>query len=281
MTLFALPSWRRVASGFHKVRERLFTRDSRGVTEATRRRLMIDPLEQRTLLSVTAGLLEDLLVNQVVNESAQATSSVIFRNTDYALDSTAQAVAADNDGDFVVAWTRYDPMLDANGDPVFDIFGNPLTDANVYARYFTDETQQIVLPDQLLDDDLPSSSGKFSLVANGPELQKLTVTATYEPFVLVQDNMADDPLTVPVEQNEFVLQFDQNGSGSIDPGEEVTIVYDELRPIEEFAEDLEVALQGIGGALVDVQVHPINPHEFLIEFGDASRSRRSWWTRLR
>ena len=84
--------------------------------------------------------------------------------------TAGQSLAVDNDGDFVVAWTRYDDV---------DSSGNP-TDANIYARYFTDEVQRLtLLPSQLAEDNdgLASTLGSFTLEYAAPEIQMLSITA--------------------------------------------------------------------------------------------------------
>ena len=223
------------------------------------RRLLVDPLERRQLLSVTPAHYQDVLVNQVVNENLQGTFANAFDFQQY---STSESVAADNDGDFVVTWTRYDPVLDAGGNPVLDPqTGEPMTEANIYARYFTDEVQRLMFPNEVLSDSIDQYA-RFSVVAGGTEVQKIWISATYEPSASFQ---------TPIS-GTFTLQFDVNQNGVIDgAAEEVTIAYDEMAPLADNVEAIEVGLQGLGGALADVTVRGINPHEYLVEFGDASR----------
>ena len=52
-----------------------------------------------------------------------------------------KSVATDNNGDFVVVWQQNDPV--GVTDPTT---GQPMTDANIYARYYTDAVQRIDLP---------------------------------------------------------------------------------------------------------------------------------------
>jgi hypothetical protein len=97
--------------------------------------LTIDPLEQRHLLSVTAGQTITIGTNDVFGSTtmAQAASTV-----------SAQSVATDDNGDTAVTWTAqnvtYDKELSkAAGDDVF------VYDTNVYAEYLTHNTQELSL----------------------------------------------------------------------------------------------------------------------------------------
>ncbi len=246
MSLFAWPKWQRLASGFHKVGERFSARSRRGATQASRRRLLFDPLEERTLLSVSVNQLDDGLVNQY-NSGAQSTIS-------------AQSVAVDDDGDFVVVWTRIDDVVDEFGDPIVDPeTGDYMTDANIYARYFTDEVQQITLPEAVaLDNDADASTfGEFTLTYGGNEVQELLFSATYQPFLT---EGFQEPLI-----GEITLTFD---GATTDP----FLYYDPLFvDIDEQAADIQERLRDdIGGALADVEVRAIDGYTFEIYFGDAS-----------
>ena len=190
-----LAPFRRTRQKFHTSRER--------------RRLRVDALEERTLLSVTPVDILDKLVNQSLIPSGGTIAG--------------QSLAVDADGDFVVVWTRYDTLTDPNtGLPIIDpMTGQPQTEANIYARYLTDEVQRITLPSAVLNDTVPTQYGRFSLIYGGTTLvQKLTISATYEPYVYSQQNIA----------GTFVLQADANGDGIISPTERATIIY-ERRPI--------------------------------------------------
>ncbi len=89
------------------------------------RRLMLDQLEERTLLSVAPGGVSDTLVNQsLLTVPGTATSQV--GNTGIILAESGGAalagksVATDNNGDFVVVWSQDDGVYDANGKAVID-----------------------------------------------------------------------------------------------------------------------------------------------------------------
>ncbi|MGQ9562429.1 MAG: hypothetical protein ACUVQG_00745, partial [Thermogutta sp.] len=230
-----LASFRRTQQKFHTSRER--------------RRLRLDALEERTLLSVTPVDILDKLVNQSLIPSGGTIAG--------------QSLAVDADGDFVVVWTRYDVIYDpSTGLPMIDpLTGQPQTEANVYARYLTDEVQRITLPSGVLNDTVPTQYARFSLIYGGTTLvQKLTISATCEPYTTVQQNIA----------GTFVLQADANGDGTISPTERATIVYDETTDIDTLASGIQTALQGIGGPLQNARVTPINAKEFIIEYGSAA-----------
>ncbi len=266
MSLLRSPKLRSLRSRLASIRDRFGGKSRQGSGPLKYRRLTVDPLEDRVLLSVSPADWDDVLVNQNLVNAPQVTVD-------------GQSIAVDDDGDFVVAWTRYDPVyqLDTNGDPVLDpITGNPvpvvdpatgepMLDANVYARYFTDEVQRLTLPDVVVADpvgDVNDVGGSFTLRYGGNEVQKISITATYEPFSYFQDAVA----------GAVTLGFDVDGNGSIIPGETTTIVFDEwTQEYSTIARSFQTALQGLGGALTDVQVRGISPQEFLVEFGDLSQ----------
>jgi hypothetical protein len=174
-----------------------------------------------------------------------------------------RSVAADADGDFVVVWTRIDPVLDSAGNPVVDPrTGLPMQDANIYARYFTDEVQRIFLPSEVLIDNALGLA-RVDLVVNGTEIQKLVISSTYEPYTTraLQSLVA----------GTLVLGYDVNRNGIIEePVEVTTFAYDENRSPEDNARLLQTQLRVLGGDLSDVGVKPIGPREYLIEFGASS-----------
>jgi len=234
----------------------------------------IDPLEERRLLSLTVMDLDDGLVNEQFGADQ--------------ITATAKSIAVDHDGDFVVVWTRNDrvEVNPATGLPWVDPrTGITLTDENIYARYFTDEIQQITIPAGLLGDsnsDGNNSAGdtiaRFSMVYGGPEIQKITISSAYEPSSYFSSEVS----------GSFTLGFDLDGDTLIDPITETTgeiyfdesSAYDLLDPnamapevnamaIEYALWELDLAA-GSGTALSDVTVEALNPHEFLIHFGTAS-----------
>ncbi|MBN2477131.1 MAG: proprotein convertase P-domain-containing protein [Pirellulales bacterium] len=290
MSMFRLPNLQSIASKIERLRERFSHRRRRGisVSESTFRRLMVDPLEERQLLSLSAGHVDDMLVNQSIidphaDEDGLATSPTL----------AGQSLAGDNDGDFVVVWTRYDEFVDANGDPIIDpATQDVLTDANVYARYFTDEVQRITLPAGVTNDNVDGNYGTFSLRYGGNEVQKISITASYMPAFDPESPYSYDYYNYtsyqPDISGSFVLGFDVDGNGVISSGTETaTIIYEETPPLDlvtglptspgkhlrNLADRIETALRALPtdvGNASDVTVEAVNAHEFLIHFGDAS-----------
>ena len=104
MSLFRLPQIRTIASKVAHLRGRLGRRTGLDISPRTSRRLMIDPLEERQLLSLAPADIEDTQVNQTFSDSAfPYVDSVSSRETLMSSQSTlsSQAVGVDNDGDFV------------------------------------------------------------------------------------------------------------------------------------------------------------------------------------
>jgi hypothetical protein len=170
------------------------------------RRLGIDPLEQRQLLSLAPADWTQILVNERFAENQDMVAG--------------RSVAVDADGDFVVVWTRIDPVLDSAGNPVTDPrTGLPMQDANIYARYFTDEVQRIFLPSEVLIDN-GVGLARVDLVVNGTEIQKLVISSTYRPYT----SRALQSLVT----GTLVLGYDVNRNGVIEePFEVTTFAYDE------------------------------------------------------
>ncbi len=249
MSLLRSPKLRSLRSTIESIRDRLAGKPRQAGRQLKPRRLAVDPLEERVLLSVVPADYDDVLVNQITSTETQGTIS-------------AQSVAVDNDGDFVVAWTRYDEYLATN--PLTGA-SSLETDANVYARYFTDEVQRITLPDSVTaDTDSNDFGGSFSLTYGGNELQKLELSTTTVP------NTAPFGATSSMA-GSIVLGFDVDGNGVVIPGETTTVVFDEAtEDFTEIAGNIQTQLRGLGGALNDVTVQGINPHEYYIQFGDLS-----------
>ncbi|MBN2217026.1 MAG: trypsin-like serine protease [Pirellulales bacterium] len=259
MSLFRLPKLRRIASHVGHFRDRFAGRSStRGATERSYRRLALDPLEQRQLLSLSPMGPVDHLVNESFVGDVGSDYEV------YDLDTlSGQSVAVDDDGDFVVTWTRYDYVLDpTTGNYIIDpISGGYMTDANIYARYYTDEVQRLDLPVELANDAVSGAYGNFSLIVGGNEVQKLTISSAPEPY---WPEELYDPIT-----GTFTMGFDVNGNGSIGAGERFTMIYDEWY-MQANEDMMQAGLRGLGGALTDVVVDCVAPNEFYVYFGDQS-----------
>ena len=231
------------------------TRRSERTSNTKQRRLTLDPLEERQMLSVSVVDGTDQIVNDLLgpNQTTAELSSYSYNS---------KSVAVDNDGDFVVTWTRQDPVIDPiTNEQATDWRGFPLYDANIYARYFTDEVQRISLPEEIVSAD-PNNPGRFELTFGGDEVQMLK---------FYQSN---NPSTGGLEliQGTFQIGFDLNNDGQVSAaqGEWTTVYFDESLPIEDSALNIENALQGLGGVLDDVTVEAISSTEYLIHFGDAA-----------
>ena len=207
-----------------------------------------------TLTDPQTGPVDDdaILVNQVYSENQMT--------------SAAQSLAVDNDGDFVVTWTRYEGV-DADGNP---------DDANIYARYFTDEVQRLSLPSQMAEDTdgVASTLGSFTLEYNAAEIQTLSITAGVQPFTTDDVYGAVDEDEVGQIAGSFVLGYDLTGDGTIgdDPGinEMVTIRDFNEASMEANAATIQIALRSLGGELTGVTVRPINPRDYQIEFAEGT-----------
>jgi len=246
MSLLRFANLRTIRSTLESLGGRFRRKADPGVKPLKHRRLLVDPLEERTLLSVSPADWADTQINQSVIDYLPGNGTI-----------AGQSIAVDNDGDFVVVWTRYDEVVDpGTGDPILDpATGFALTDANIYARYFTDEVQRLTLPDEIAVNNVDGEYGTFALVYGGAEVQKLSITAGTEPFWGPSDI-----------DGWFRLGFDGNGDGTID-GETPAIFFDETVPLEDNVEQIETAVQGLGGAFLNATVQGLNPHEFLIKFG--------------
>src|SRR3972149_2149968 len=118
MSLLRKPRFQRVGSTWESIVDFFSGRNRRRARGGRNRRLMIDPLEQRTLLSltVTPVNLSDQLVNQTPGDqwtgdliTEDPTDTTIMPSLSSSTGvSTTQAVGVNNNGDFVVTWTRYD-----------------------------------------------------------------------------------------------------------------------------------------------------------------------------
>ena len=137
------------------------------------RRLVLDQLEERTLLSISPGGTTDQLINQGLLNIPSITPTQV-NSTGFATAMVAgKSVATDNNGDFVITWSQNDQVYDSSGHLVYASNGYPMTDDNVYARYYTQEMQRI---------DVPVGTTGFNLQYNGNEVQELTFSAGTPPY---------------------------------------------------------------------------------------------------
>jgi hypothetical protein len=224
------------------------------------RRLMIDQLEERTLLSISAGGVTDQLINQnTITLPAQLSTNAsqlqqgIYAQVAEAL-VTGKSVATDNNGDFVVTWSQNDGVLDANGNVITDPnTGLAMTDDNVYARYFTNAMQRI---------DIPTGVSSFQIHYGGDEIQKLTISAATQPYEPV--GSANNTIA-----GSFSLNFGGFKTGAIP--------FDETDDMATNASNIQAALRALGNnsniaALQDITVQAVDADNYLINFGGKSNS---------
>ncbi|MBN2581092.1 MAG: trypsin-like serine protease, partial [Pirellulales bacterium] len=223
-----------------------------GAASRKPRRLIIDPLEQRQLLTLTVSMLSDHLVNETLGPGQTLPDSSIAT-------SAAQSMAVDHDGDFVVAYTRVDTS-------------EGVSDQNVYARYYTDEVQRITLP---------GGTSKFSLIYGGTEIQNISITAT-TPGLLVDDPSTPADGLSPVN-GFFKLTYYTWDGVSATPYTTETIAYYEdafnaaslPAGYKNPAVAIQDALRKLGEdnnlpALKDVTVIGIDPQNYQVIFGEGS-----------
>jgi hypothetical protein len=282
MSFMRLPKFQRVGSSWESIVDFFTGKKNRRAKGGhnKNRRLMLDPLEERMLLSLSVGNLHD----QFVNQSLIQISSMIDPQTNLPIglqDSTTigstvagRSVAAAHNGDFVTVWTQNNYVIDpATGSYYTDpATGNVITDSNIYARYFTDEVQRITLP---------AGSTKFSLVYGGNMTQKITFSS-----------QSSTSVALPDIQGVFKLAFDMNNDGLINNPADLTTFNPNL-PVEvtkaidfnelyysigsaygnyDPATAMQEALRSLGGIMADVKVAALSPRELQVEFGDASQN---------
>ena len=125
-------------------------------TPLRHRGLRIEQFEERMLLSVAPQPPTRCLSTRAAHSNTSA--------------PTGQAVAGDNNGDFVVTWQQYDNN------------GAGGTDSNIYARYYTNAVQRIDLPAGL------SAGTTIGLQYNGNAVEKISISAETKPFTNVYDS---------------------------------------------------------------------------------------------
>ncbi|MGA2253720.1 MAG: hypothetical protein ABSG53_03585, partial [Thermoguttaceae bacterium] len=217
-------------------------------------------MESRCLLSVTPADLTAVLVNQTFGADQVTT--------------TAQSVASDDSGDFVVAWTRTANVLNSSGNPVINpATGVPYQVNNVYARYFTDTVEQIDLPGpgtlnnngQYLPngiatnfDNNSATVGSFSLTYNDETIDQIAVTAGIPPELSAgqpgQGGLTGIPQAAPLISGDFTLFFNATGNdtigqndlgvdGQYDQSDLLHVSFDETTPTFA-AQQIQTWLQG-------------------------------------
>ena len=195
------------------------------------RRLCIDPLEERQLLTVTADtgltIASSLAANNYLNSSSSSDIASVAT-------VSSQAVATDDSGDEVVTWTQTDPVWDAE-------LNQYIYDQNIYAEYLTHDTQQI---------SLDPNATSFYLVYGGTTItQKLSFNQSSTSNSDIAGNV-----TLTFGAYSITVNYDSS-----------TSYY------ETFASNLQSALQASGNSqLADAVVTPIDNQNFTIEFSATS-----------
>lgn len=208
------------------------------------RRLKIDALEERTLLSTTTGSTlsvvnaEDILVNDQWQD--------IRGDID---------VATNEAGDVIVTWAAADRLIDPSNQMgtsyLTDSKGNYIEDLNIYARYLTDEVQQISLPDILKPTNGLTNGGTFELIYAPAEVQRLSFYSTTQP-----NTTYDAPIAGSIEIGLYVegsLYFK-------------SFYYNEYLTPTDNAANLQTVIRSFGGKYKTAEVSAYNAHEYNITF---------------
>ena len=231
---------------------RIMKKDDAGARSQKARKLCIDHLEERQMLSLTVATTDNLLVN----------SSWQDIRGDVAVDSNEA-------GDVVVAWTAADRLANPDYDPndptsspyLTDSNGNYVEDLNIYGRYLTDEVQIITIPEECvpgttLGDGTKVQTGSFELIYNAHETQRLSIFSSN--FV----HGEDDTYSTTNSQSVFYL-------GLYAEGELTWVLYrydSNLLPSDNAA-NLQETLRAIpGNEYKDVVVTAYSETDFDITF---------------
>jgi hypothetical protein len=249
------------------------------------RRLLIDPLEERQLLSVNTVTPNEQTVaapDYFTNMNSTPTMSsnvfMIAGNDSYGgvtyieTEWSTDYMASNNQGDAIITWAQDDFVYQMNEDGTYqldpatglpirkiDRFGNFYSDYNIYAQYLTDEVQRVTIPQELLNDNI-AKSGSFKLVYAPHEVQKLsikTVTASNYNSLGTGANV--------VGQFQIGGVNDINGDGMM---EWTTVTFNENLSPAYNAEILRRAISALGGEYANVTVTADSSKDFLITFGD-------------
>ena len=155
MSFFHLPKFPRSHSTHRRGRGGRRLPATHSVREAAFRRLHVDTLEDRRLLSLTLPSTTDTLVNNGISLGSHASTV------------TGQATATDPAGDFLVTWSQTDTLPSGQ------------SESNIYARYFTNQEERIFLPAAAANTNAGGTIfGQFSLrlFGNQGDVQELSIT---------------------------------------------------------------------------------------------------------
>ena len=206
------PSTRNVGSRWERLRDSFsFGRRPDSIRRRFRR-LRIDALEQRTLLSVSPVNVSDVLANMspilTPAYTYDPTSGSYTQNLPAV---TAKSVAMDNNGDFVVAWQQQDGSSTSS-------------DYNIYARYFTAAMQRITLPSNM------TAGSSFQITYNGDYVQELSFGTGSQPLLPLTS-------TQPLINGTVVLDC---------AGQTIPLAFDEYNDPQVSAANIQTTLQNYG-----------------------------------
>ncbi|MDR1959704.1 MAG: hypothetical protein LBQ54_11800, partial [Planctomycetaceae bacterium] len=273
------------------------------------RKLTLDTLEERQLLSINTVMTSEQFINSSYNPTM--TNSLVelegyeFLNggTYYETIWGNDSVAGDNQGDFVSVWAQNDYVTNPaytlyhenyaeydagyrRAHPNFvgskvpeperyltDTDGNLYNDWNIYARYFTDEVQRVEFPTQLTNDNLPNELGRLTLLYSPHEVQKLTLKTANVPFEYEAMYLGGYYTETTNFTENITGSFQIGGIDTDGNGQQdwVTVQYNEAEGPERMAENIRVALSSLGGKLSDVSVTATSANDFTITFGDSAK----------
>ncbi len=200
-----------------------------------KRHLVIDPLEERQMFTLTP--IDGTYLGQLSEQLATDIPANLIST-----DGTRanQSLAADSKGDYVVAWAQQDGA-----------------DYNIYAKYYTDETQRITLPPEALTNNT-SDNAKFSLVYGGNEIQQITFSSATTGLIF---------------SGQYTLSYTASNGTTYTTG---AIAFNVAFPAANITA-MQTALRALGttnniAALQDVVVAESqnDPLNYLIYFGDNS-----------
>ena len=200
-----------------------------------KRHLALDPLEERHLLSLTIGSVDDVLVN---TEWQDIRGEV------------AADVNASND--VVAAWTAADQLTD----PVTgEVIGE---DLNVYARYLTDETQVVTIA---IETTQIGKGASFELLYGSAAVQRLSFysstpiksnSTVYDSdtglYSYVSNKNIVGEVTLSLNGNEFTFEYDSTLTPTVN------------------ARNIQKAIRSLGADYAEIEVTAFSETEFDITY---------------
>ena len=290
MTMFRFPLMKQVFSELFSKKEKKNNRKER--------HLVMDALESRELLTVTAASTASFYVNEL---PIYETSSDIIEQIQNLRDNNLSVdydLGGDEDGDLVVVWERPDIIYTTKEgetsqfQPVIDgTTLSPALDWNIYARYLTNETQRLYLdydayttgtysnislfygqmqnldPDSMVEDPTVDTKIASGLV------YKISFTSEAQPLTANQDSInarfsiyAYDS-TGQSTVSTFTFNEEYAKTLSID-AETDQDVLNYTNSMETNAAELQAKLRGLGQTqgkyLNDCVVKAVSPTEFYV-----------------